>query len=81
MDPFARRQMWDVIAAVSEQRSVVLTTHSMEVGDTGYQISIALHCHPPSLPSSPPPLFLYIHHYHYPLSMLQTQLICDACSV
>ena len=32
MDPFARRQMWDVIAAVSEQRSVVLTTHSMEVG-------------------------------------------------
>ena len=30
MDPFARRQMWDVIAAVSEQRSVVLTTHSME---------------------------------------------------
>ena len=50
MDPFARRQMWDVIAAVSEQRSVVLTTHSMEVGDTGYQISIALHCYPPSLP-------------------------------
>ena len=31
MDPFARRQMWDLIAAVSEQRSVVLTTHSMEV--------------------------------------------------
>ena len=30
MDPFARRQMWDVIAAVSEDRSVVLTTHSME---------------------------------------------------
>ena len=31
MDPFARRQMWDVIAAVSEKKSVVLTTHSMEV--------------------------------------------------
>lgn len=31
MDPFARRQMWDVIAAVSEDRSVILTTHSMEV--------------------------------------------------
>ena len=30
MDAFARRQMWDVIAAVSEDRSVVLTTHSME---------------------------------------------------
>ena len=30
MDPFARRQMWDVIAAVSEKRSVILTTHSME---------------------------------------------------
>jgi ABC-type multidrug transport system ATPase subunit len=30
MDPFARRQMWDVIAEVSEDRSVVLTTHSME---------------------------------------------------
>lgn len=31
MDPEARRQMWDVIAAVSENRTVVLTTHSMEV--------------------------------------------------
>jgi len=30
MDAFARRQMWDVIAAVSADRSVVLTTHSME---------------------------------------------------
>ena len=30
MDAFARRQMWDVIAAVSEERSVILTTHSME---------------------------------------------------
>jgi ABC-type multidrug transport system ATPase subunit len=30
MDPEARRNMWDVIAKVSETRTVVLTTHSME---------------------------------------------------
>jgi ABC-type multidrug transport system ATPase subunit len=30
MDPEARRHMWDVISHVSEARSVVLTTHSME---------------------------------------------------
>ena len=30
MDAFARRQMWDVIAAIGEKRSVILTTHSME---------------------------------------------------
>lgn len=30
MDPYARRQMWDVISAVSKQRCVILTTHSME---------------------------------------------------
>ena len=31
MDPEARRQLWEVIAEVSDQRSVVITTHSMEV--------------------------------------------------
>ena len=31
MDPEARRHMWEVIASVSQSRSVVLTTHSMEV--------------------------------------------------
>ena len=30
MDPEARRQMWNVISAVSLNRSVILTTHSME---------------------------------------------------
>lgn len=30
MDPEARRQMWNVISAVSQNRSVILTTHSME---------------------------------------------------
>lgn len=30
MDPYARRKMWDVIAKVSKNRTVVLTTHSME---------------------------------------------------
>eukprot|EP01041_Mallomonas_annulata_P006632 gene6631-13438_t len=30
MDPEARRHMWTVISAVAKQRSVVLTTHSME---------------------------------------------------
>ena len=30
MDPEARRLMWDVISRLSESRSVVLTTHSME---------------------------------------------------
>ena len=30
MDPEARRNMWEVIAKVSETRTVVLTTHSME---------------------------------------------------
>jgi len=30
MDPVARRQMWQVIEAVKETSSVVLTTHSME---------------------------------------------------
>ena len=32
MDATAKRQMWDLINQVSAQRSVVLTTHSMEVG-------------------------------------------------
>lgn len=31
MDPLSRRHMWDVIATVSGDRSVILTTHSMEV--------------------------------------------------
>jgi ABC-type multidrug transport system ATPase subunit len=31
MDPEARRNMWEVITKVSESRTVVLTTHSMEV--------------------------------------------------
>lgn len=30
MDPTAKRQMWDLINTVSKQRSVILTTHSME---------------------------------------------------
>lgn len=30
MDPVARRQMWDAIAGAARNRSVVLTTHSME---------------------------------------------------
>jgi len=30
MDPLARRKMWDLISNVSKNRSVVLTTHSME---------------------------------------------------
>ena len=30
MDPVARRFMWDVIASISKERSVILTTHSME---------------------------------------------------
>jgi len=30
MDPVSRRCMWDIIQTVSKQRSVVLTTHSME---------------------------------------------------
>ena len=32
MDPEARRHMWDVISAVSKDRSVMLSTHSLEVG-------------------------------------------------
>lgn len=31
MDPEARRHMWEVIAQVSEDRSIIITTHSMEV--------------------------------------------------
>lgn len=31
MDPEARRQMWSVIGSVSNARTVILTTHSMEV--------------------------------------------------
>jgi len=31
MDATAKRQMWDLINKVSVQRSVVITTHSMEV--------------------------------------------------
>jgi ABC-type multidrug transport system ATPase subunit len=30
MDPVARRHMWEVITEVSEDKSVILTTHSME---------------------------------------------------
>ena len=30
MDPVARHKLWDLISAVSDTRSVVLTTHSME---------------------------------------------------
>lgn len=30
MDPVARRKMWELISLIGEQRSVVLTTHSME---------------------------------------------------
>jgi len=30
MDPCARRKIWDLIAEVSKNRSVILTTHSME---------------------------------------------------
>ena len=30
MDPSARRKIWDLIARISENRSIVLTTHSME---------------------------------------------------
>jgi ATP-binding cassette subfamily A (ABC1) protein 3 len=40
MDPEARRHMWDVIAAVSKDRSVLLTTHSMEVRSHRYATSI-----------------------------------------
>ena len=32
MDPEARRNMWNVISRLSERRTVILTTHSMEVG-------------------------------------------------
>ncbi len=31
MDATAKRQMWEVINKVSAHRSVVITTHSMEV--------------------------------------------------
>lgn len=30
MDPVARRKMWELISVIGEQRSVILTTHSME---------------------------------------------------
>ena len=30
MDPTARRHIWDVIARYGRERSVILTTHSME---------------------------------------------------
>ena len=30
MDPVARHKLWDLISAVSDTRSVALTTHSME---------------------------------------------------
>ena len=30
MDPVARRKMWELISAIGEKRSIVLTTHSME---------------------------------------------------
>mmetsp|Transcript_15168 Transcript_15168/g.38032 ORF Transcript_15168/g.38032 Transcript_15168/m.38032 type:complete len:1527 (+) Transcript_15168:237-4817(+) len=33
MDPISRRQVWDVIEAVKQDRCVVLTTHSMEEAD------------------------------------------------
>lgn len=33
MDATAKRQMWDLINQVSTERSVVLTTHSMEVSN------------------------------------------------
>lgn len=42
MDPEARRQMWNVISSVSENRSVVLTTHSMEVSASAHQPTHAL---------------------------------------
>ena len=41
MDPEARRNMWTAIEQVSKNRSVVLTTHSMEV----YEDIIAAHLH------------------------------------
>lgn len=49
MDPLARRNMWDVITAVAEDKSVVLTTHSMEECEAlctriGIMVSGRLYC-------------------------------------
>lgn len=49
MDPMARRHMWEVITAVSEDKSVILTTHSMEECEAlctriGIMVSGRLHC-------------------------------------
>lgn len=48
MDPEARRHMWDVISAVSCDRSVMLTTHSMEVTSrivSALLINIIIRCY------------------------------------
>lgn len=49
MDPLARRNMWDVITEVSSDKSVILTTHSMEECEAlctriGIMVSGRLHC-------------------------------------
>ena len=33
LDPASRRQVWEVVEAVKEGRSVVLTTHAMDEAD------------------------------------------------
>lgn len=56
MDATAKRQMWDLINRVSAQRSVVLTTHSMEVSPrvSGMCLSVCqVVCPPVCLASFP----------------------------
>jgi ABC-type multidrug transport system ATPase subunit len=33
MDPFSRRKVWDLIKRLKKDRSILLTTHSMEEAD------------------------------------------------
>ena len=33
MDPISRRHVWDVIEAAKQDRTIILTTHSMEEAD------------------------------------------------